>query len=144
MSELYHEGIENKECPVCFENLSPICNPVLTPCLHLFCHNCLADSLKISKGDCPSCREPVSEELLIYVCEEKTKENMKDNYESTNMLSSLQECFRSSSKVDWLLGCTRQVLSSGDEKMIIFSQWTYMLGDIRIYTNFILVIYTYI
>jgi len=46
---------EEVECPVC---VSLLCEPVLTPCKHRFCRNCLAKSQRFQGPACPICRSP--------------------------------------------------------------------------------------
>lgn len=43
------------DCPVCFDK---ICTPVLLPCEHVFCKNCVIEWIKINSS-CPLCRHRV-------------------------------------------------------------------------------------
>ena len=44
---------EDLECPLCYHFF---CEPVLTPCNHLYCKNCLSKALRIFPPRCPICR----------------------------------------------------------------------------------------
>jgi len=43
------------ECPIC---VSLLCEPVLTPCNHRFCKNCLGKVQRFQGPACPICRAP--------------------------------------------------------------------------------------
>ncbi|KAF8340920.1 SNF2 family N-terminal domain-containing protein [Amanita rubescens] len=64
------------ECPICFDIRR---DAVITPCTHIFCHECILDVLntppvenmdepmkfKEDERPCPSCRSPISKEKLF-------------------------------------------------------------------------------
>ena len=68
--------VEEHECPICFDNLS---DPVITPCLHIFCRTCVEEvcstetidtslsEVDIARGarPCPLCRGPIEKTKLF-------------------------------------------------------------------------------
>jgi DNA repair protein RAD5 len=111
-----------QECPICLESIE---DPVVTPCAHVFCRECINDAVRRSSGTlCPNCRTPLSRSELLSVKPEGSQYNFDAE---TN--------WRSSTKIDFLL---QQLLSLSEnessEKMksVVFSQWTGMLDLVEI------------
>ncbi|XP_050373308.1 DNA repair protein RAD5B [Argentina anserina] len=116
------EGIrtgENKECPICLEFAD---DPVLTPCAHKMCRECLLSSWgRPSSGPCPICRQLIKKADLIS-CPSESRFQV-----------DFVEDWKESSKVAKLLDCLEHILQSGSgEKSIIFSQWTAFLDLLEI------------
>ncbi|RWW36283.1 hypothetical protein BHE74_00058709, partial [Ensete ventricosum] len=106
------EVVEVVECPICLESASD--DPVLTPCAHRMCRECLLSCWRTpSGGPCPICRSPLSKADLI-TCPSDVEKNWKE-----------------SSKVTRLIKYLRRVQRSG-EKSIVFSQWTAFLDLLEI------------
>lgn len=101
---------ENMECPICLEYAD---DPVITPCAHRMCRECLLASWRSRLfGPCPICRRQIREYDLL-ACP------------SDNGFSLNDENWRESSKVSELLDCLVRIRQSGSgEKSIVFSQWT--------------------
>ena len=58
-------GVEDSlECAIC---QTVVVAPVVTPCGHLFCGDCIVTSLRVAGENCPSCRDPMCQEQLIPV-----------------------------------------------------------------------------
>lgn len=114
------EGIrrgENTECPICLESAD---DPVLTPCAHRMCRECLLSSWRTpSAGLCPICRQYLKKNDLI-TCPSENKFRV-----------DLDKNWKESSKVSKLLDCLERVGHSG-EKSIVFSQWTSFLDLLEI------------
>ncbi|KFG52813.1 putative RING zinc finger protein, partial [Toxoplasma gondii FOU] len=72
---------EDFKCPVCFELLL---RPVVTPCLHVFCRDCMLAVL-LRTSMCPLCRGPVYAEQLEPV-EESSSEKIVDFSLNYNLL----------------------------------------------------------
>ncbi|KAF8632872.1 hypothetical protein AX17_004720 [Amanita inopinata Kibby_2008] len=68
--------VEDDDCPICFDLLT---DPVVTPCTHVFCRDCIVDVLntpaaegpdetrryKENERPCPACRSPISRNKLF-------------------------------------------------------------------------------
>ncbi|XP_051201159.1 DNA repair protein RAD5B [Lolium perenne] len=98
------------ECPICLESTSD--DPVLTPCAHRMCRECLLSSWTMpAGGPCPLCRSPITKADLINLpgqCryEVDAKNNWKDSCKVAKLIMTLED-----------LGKKR-------EKSIVFSQFT--------------------
>uniref|UniRef100_A0ACD6AFP7 Uncharacterized protein n=1 Tax=Avena sativa TaxID=4498 RepID=A0ACD6AFP7_AVESA len=98
------------ECPICLESTSD--DPVLTPCAHRMCRECLLSSwMTPAGGPCPLCRSPITKADLINLpgqCryEVDAKNNWKDSCKVSKLMVTLED-----------LGKKR-------EKSIVFSQFT--------------------
>ncbi|XP_059650897.1 DNA repair protein RAD5B [Cornus florida] len=102
---------ENTECPICLEFAD---DPVLTPCAHRMCRECLLSSWRTpSTGLCPICRQLLKKaDLITCPSENRFRIDVVNNW-------------KESSKVTKLLDCLESIRRSGSgEKSIVFSQWT--------------------
>ncbi|KAJ0970290.1 hypothetical protein J5N97_023167 [Dioscorea zingiberensis] len=117
------EGIrrgEVTECPICLESASD--DPVLTPCAHRMCRECLLSSWRSPcGGPCPICRKPLLKSDLI-TCPSESQFQV-------DVVKNWQE----SSKVTKLIECLQSIQNAGsEEKSIVFSQWTSFLDLLEI------------
>lgn len=116
------EGIRNghvSECPICLESSD---DPVLTPCAHRMCRECLLSSWRTpSYGSCPICRQLIHKpELITCPSENRFQLDVDKNWTE-------------SSKITKLLDCLEGIRKSGSgEKSIVFSQWTSFLDLLEI------------
>ncbi|XP_071940584.1 DNA repair protein RAD5B-like isoform X2 [Coffea arabica] len=116
------EGIrkgENAECPICLESAD---DPVLTPCAHRMCRECLLSSWRSpTAGACPICRQVFKKtEIITCPSENRFRVDVEKNW-------------KESSKVSKLLDCLERLRKSGSgEKSIVFSQWTSFLDLLEI------------
>ncbi|KZV25548.1 hypothetical protein F511_09276 [Dorcoceras hygrometricum] len=110
---------ENAECPICLESAD---DPVLTPCAHRMCRECLISSWRTPvAGLCPICRQTLKKTDLI-TCPS-----------SSPFRIDVNENWKESSKVSKLLDCLEEIRRSGfGEKSIVFSQWTSFLDLLEI------------
>lgn len=98
------------ECPICLESASD--DPVITPCAHRMCRECLLSSWSTpAGGPCPLCRSPVTKDQLIKLpgkCrfEVDAKNNWKDSCKVAKLIMTLEG------------------LEKKREKSIVFSQFT--------------------
>ncbi|KAG9136076.1 hypothetical protein Leryth_003700 [Lithospermum erythrorhizon] len=111
------EGIrkgENSECPICMESPD---DPVLTPCAHKMCRECLLTSWRSpAMGYCPICRQLINKTDLI-TCPSQNRFRV-----------DIEKNWKESSKITKLMKCLEQIHSSSPaEKSIVFSQWTSFL-----------------
>ncbi|CAL9782642.1 unnamed protein product [Musa acuminata subsp. burmannicoides] len=115
------EGIrrgEVTECPICLESASD--DPVLTPCAHRMCRECLLSSWRTpAGGPCPICRSPLSKADLI-TCPSESRFQV-----------DVEKNWKESSKVTKLIKYLKRAQRSG-EKSIVFSQWTAFLDLLEI------------
>ncbi|XP_022723142.1 DNA repair protein RAD5B [Durio zibethinus] len=110
---------ENTECPICMESAD---DPVLTPCAHRMCRECLLSSWRTpTVGLCPICRTLLKKtDLITCPTENKFRVDVENNW-------------KESSKVSKLLKCLEGIRRSGSgEKSIVFSQWTSFLDLLEI------------
>ncbi len=110
---------ENMECPICMELAD---DPVLTPCAHRMCRECLLSSWRTpTAGLCPICRQLLKKtDLITCPSENQFRVDVEKNW-------------KESSKISKLLDCLEQICWSGSgEKSIIFSQWTSFLDLLEI------------
>ncbi|KAF7145413.1 hypothetical protein RHSIM_Rhsim04G0188100 [Rhododendron simsii] len=110
---------ENTECPICLESAD---DPVLTPCAHRMCRECLLSSWRTpSAGVCPICRQLLKKtDLITCPSENRFRIDVEKNW-------------KESSKVTKLLECLENIAKSGlGEKSIVFSQWTSFLDLLEI------------
>jgi len=62
-------ALEEKTCSICFDNYK---NPILLPCTHVFCGECLISWLQRGNNiSCPQCRLAIQSQQLIAVVKEK-------------------------------------------------------------------------
>ncbi|XP_009761625.1 DNA repair protein RAD5B-like [Nicotiana sylvestris] len=116
------EGIrngENTECPICLESAD---DPVLTPCAHRMCRECLLSSWRTpASGLCPICRQMIRKnELFTCPSENRFRIAVEKNWQESYKVSKLLECLESIRK------------SGSGEKSIVFSQWTTFLDLLEI------------
>ncbi|CAG9823728.1 unnamed protein product [Phaedon cochleariae] len=62
-SEMILSNISRKSCVLCADNIKSACS---TPCGHIFCWDCIHDSLSYQKT-CPICRENVQPSRIIFL-----------------------------------------------------------------------------
>ncbi|KAG8370367.1 hypothetical protein BUALT_Bualt14G0109700 [Buddleja alternifolia] len=110
---------ENSECPICLESAD---DPVLTPCAHRMCRECLLSSWRTPAiGLCPICRQILKKTELI-TCPT-----------SSRFRIDVEKNWKESSKISKLLDCLERIRKSGSgEKSIVFSQWTSFLDLLEI------------
>ncbi|KAG8064093.1 hypothetical protein GUJ93_ZPchr0004g39654 [Zizania palustris] len=98
------------ECPICLESASD--DPVLTPCAHRMCRECLLSSWRTpAGGPCPLCRSTITKASLITLpskCRFKVdpENNWKDSCKVQKLITILEG------------------LEKKREKSIVFSQFT--------------------
>eukprot|EP00730_Choanoeca_flexa_P006619 TRINITY_DN12186_c1_g3_i3.p1 TRINITY_DN12186_c1_g3~~TRINITY_DN12186_c1_g3_i3.p1 ORF type:complete len:1047 (+),score=201.58 TRINITY_DN12186_c1_g3_i3:34-3174(+) len=108
---------ELPECAVCLEVIS---QPVVTPCAHYGCLECMKDTLA-KFGCCPICRKVVSHCDLLQV-------QAYDHAASRAAAAPQMDAFRMSTKLSALKMELERIRGENDaDKCIVFSQWTSML-----------------
>ncbi|KAJ1701896.1 hypothetical protein LUZ63_001675 [Rhynchospora breviuscula] len=106
------------ECPICLESASD--DPVLTPCAHRLCRECLLASWQTPLGGpCPICRRLLNKSDLI-TCPTENRFQV-----------DVENQWKESCKVAKLIRCLEGVQKK-KEKSIVFSQWTGFLDLLEI------------
>lgn len=148
------DGLESQECPIC---LDPPVNGVLTPCAHLMCDQCLRDSLANDpENGCPVCRtavdiskvfllppppslEPsspstqVRDKNTMMTVTDATTDSLTIANDDSTALSTAENGTRFlSCKLRQLvrdLELIRRENTAAEKKrkVVVFSQWTFML-----------------
>lgn len=110
---------ENTECPICLESAD---DPVLTPCAHRMCRECLLSSWRTpSAGVCPICRQLLKKtDLITCPSENRFRIDVEKNWKESSKVTKLLECLENKAK------------SGLEEKSIVFSQWTSFLDLLEI------------
>ncbi|KAL8210271.1 hypothetical protein R6Q57_007003 [Mikania cordata] len=110
---------ENTECPICLESAD---DPVLTPCAHRMCRECLLSSWRsLTHGLCPICRQNLRKtDLITCPSESKFRVDVEKNWKESSKVLKLLECLDNIRR----RGC--------GEKSIVFSQWTSFLDLLEI------------
>ncbi|XP_026384793.1 putative SWI/SNF-related matrix-associated actin-dependent regulator of chromatin subfamily A member 3-like 1 [Papaver somniferum] len=107
------------DCPIC---ISPLVEPTITCCAHMFCKKCILKALLKKKPCCPLCRHHLSEADLFSASSDKPCNEDENNLSS----GVIANC---SSKVSTLLNL---LVSSRNEnhlaKSVVFSQFGNMLS----------------
>ena len=109
---------EDENCIICYDTMT---SPILTPCGHLFCNNCIQMCLKM-KPECPMCKNNVTPDKLVEI---KKKKSNKVEENSNSLVNPL--IIKYGTKLGKLIQMTRTLLSQ-DARIIIFSQWDDMLS----------------
>ncbi|KAL6839781.1 hypothetical protein ACP4OV_030469 [Aristida adscensionis] len=109
------------ECPICLESASD--DPVLTPCAHRMCRECLLSSWRTpNEGACPLCRSHISKSDLITLPAQcrfqlDAENNWKDSCKVSKLIMMLED------------------LQKKKEKSIVFSQFTSFFDLLEIQFN---------
>lgn len=111
---------EVSECPICLESASD--DPVITPCMHRMCRECLLSSWRSSSGGpCPICRKHLTKtELMVCPSESQFWVDVEGNWKESSKITRLMECLE------------KLRLAGKGEKSIIFSQWTSFMDLLEI------------
>jgi len=114
------EKLENKtetddNCLICMEELNYSNDLSMTNCGHIFCTPCIITSLEY-KSLCPLCKKPTKKKDIYSV-------NKKEN---KSLIEPVIEKY--GSKLGNIIILIKKIISSNkNSKIIIFSQWDYML-----------------
>eukprot|EP00501_MAST-03F_sp_TOSAG23-6_P002355 GSMAST32.ASY1.ANO1.2460.1 assembled CDS len=117
--ELKKNGLESRECCV-YRSMMAI--PVMTPCGHLVCENCVLTKLN---NECPVCRMTFKSNKC---------QSLTEGYKKLSELNRNSK-WRSSSKLDTLQKLLSEKLCNQTQTTIIFSQWSLMLDMIQLTLN---------
>ena len=91
-------------------------NPALTPCGHLFCHECLKMCIH-SKPLCPVCKADLKNKEIMLLNKNKPKIKSNDN--------PLVQKY--GAKLGKIISMIRSLVAIDETRIIVFSQWDRML-----------------
>jgi DNA repair protein RAD5 len=97
------------ECPICLESASD--DPVITPCAHRMCRECLISSWRTpDEGPCPLCRSQISRsDLIILPAQCRFQVDPQNNWKDSCKVTKITMILENLQK---------------REKSIVFSQFT--------------------
>ena len=104
---------EDDNCIICFDKME---DPALTPCGHLFCHECLKMCIH-SKPLCPICKADLKNKEIMLLNKNKPKINPNDN-------PLIQKY---GAKLGKIISMIRSLVAIDETRIIVFSQWDRML-----------------
>ena len=104
---------DDNNCSICLEILN---NKSVTKCGHIYCAECIKNCLKYKKL-CPMCKKPITIDD-IYLVKKKEKK--------INNINPLIEKY--GSKLGKIIIMIRNIVLDPDSRIIIFSQWDFMLS----------------
>ena len=110
----------NEECPICMDAISDASKiPVVTYCKHVFCQDCIFNTLTSRKA-CPLCRSTLDHNQILEMPKE-TQVVVNDTRTpgTSSKINALIEILKSSNTRD------------STTKTIVFSQWTKLLDLIE-------------
>lgn len=119
----------DKMCNICLEEYE---TPSITPCMHIFCHSCITQSLNHKKS-CPNCRQPVTKDKLRKLVEDKKKSKsvgdlhyftdaLGCNYVVSKKIKDTYEKLKNTSSTKFLK--IKSMLEENDKQTVIFSQYS--------------------
>lgn len=111
-TEIKEDSDEN--CSICLDTID---NGSITKCGHIFCAECIKNCLKY-KNSCPMCKKSLTIDEIFLINKKPTTEVIK--------LNPLIEKY--GSKLGKLIMMVRNIVIEPDSRIIIFSQWDFMLS----------------
>jgi SNF2 family DNA or RNA helicase len=123
---------DEMECAICFEAL--LVSPVTTPCGHVYCKECVMNSINTNGNFCPQCRAEVKKDQLLSMTALKNyfdppkdeRENEPANEEDDDFME--EKPLEPSTKILRLIEILRQTKEEApDDKTIVFCSFTSML-----------------
>lgn len=127
------QNINSETCCICLE---PFTRPVITPCNHLFCHECIETSLK-HKKKCPQCRQALTQNQLTEIVnkfELVEKENVYSFYydgvkkEIPKEIHQIYNKEITSNKIVYIINTIKQ---NPNTSFVIFSQFNTCLNYLQ-------------
>ena len=123
-SEERRESVENRmddNCSICLDLFHV---PVITPCNHLFCFQCISNVLNMSQHSCPLCRRHIDSSSLSLVYPPNNDTNNSSIYHSKVL--KIKELIESAEESDkFLIFFQFQHSITYVEKMLKEQNWKY-------------------
>lgn len=111
-TEIFEDSNEN--CSICLDD---IVNGSITICGHIFCSECIKKCLTY-KNSCPMCKKDLKIDEIFLI-------NKKKNIDVTQINPLIEKY---GSKLGKLIMMIRNIVIDPDSRIIIFSQWDFMLS----------------
>ena len=137
------EKLNNENDGICCVCLDTYTEPSITPCLHVFCHECIKKSIA-HKPKCPQCRQNVTEGQLKKLVQTHVTSNDVDNIHyftdilgnSYSIEKSVKEAYeRMKTKTPKKYIYIKDKLSSITGSCVIFSQYAAPLQRLKKYLS---------
>ena len=106
--------LDDDSCSICLCNYT---NPIMTLCGHIYCSECIKASLNINQL-CPNCKSDLTNQELLII-------NGNNNIITNDNLTILMKKY--GSKLGKLILLIQSITEDKNNRIIIFSQWDYML-----------------
>jgi len=106
------ESTTENECPICMDIIS---DPALLSCGHIFCYDCI-EFFTNNKKACPLCKAEITDKIV----------RVKSVTSHVEKKDELEEKY--GAKTGFLIKLVRKILADKDNKIIIFSQYDFMLN----------------
>lgn len=90
--------ITDKECPICYNQVSEKDYYITKPCIHLFHNECINNSLKITKNKCPYCNTTIT--IKIETTKEKLSDSQKNKSNFLGFINVLGDIFTNITEID--------------------------------------------
>lgn len=128
-------------CCICLDEITAELKPTITPCLHIFCQDCIEHALRV-KSACPSCRKSCSANSLRTMVTKKSSFTTNgDSYVFTNVLGNtysiphkIKDAYdRLKTVVPQKFTFILNYLKSCDKSCVIFSQYNATLTALEKY-----------
>lgn len=107
------DDLDENECPICIDDIQ---DPAILSCGHMFCYDCITSFTSGNNKKCPLCKANITSKIVkVESYKQKTNEN-RDELE-----------LKYGVKTGYLIKLVRKLLASQKNKIIIFSQYDFML-----------------
>ncbi len=107
--------LDDENCSIC---LCDYDNPVMTLCGHIYCSHCIKEALKV-KQLCPNCKSDLTNQELLVI------NGVSKNIINEDNIHMLMKKY--GSKLGKLILMVQSLIENKNNRIIIFSQWDYML-----------------
>ena len=104
--------VEDNECSICMDTIT---DPALLSCGHIFCYDCIEHFTNSCKK-CPLCKLDLTDKIV----------RVKSVHSQTEKKDELEEKY--GVKTGFLIKLVRKILADSNNKIIIFSQYDFMLN----------------
>ena len=131
------EDLDTTTCCICMDTIE---RPTITPCLHIYCHECISQQLNHQRK-CPMCRKSITKESLVEISEQNndvTEDNGMVHFvdyigRKCTMEKDLYDMYHKMKPEETTKHkmVRKIVQDSGDDSIIIFSQYKPVLNTLQ-------------